>query len=276
MRVGQGSWSFVIETAAGREPVAVQRIYATLDAIPDEDSLAAGFDPAFTHRCRLMFTALPVLPPHVRRAVSLNPSVVNQDDLTSTLSVIIKRNALLRKQLQDGTAPLVWRASEQMLAHGVHCWIDGTDLPVPVTGFVRGCSTGKSIKSIRRRIEGKQGLVRQNLLGKRTDFTARTVITGDPYISIREVGVPLSIANNLKFPKRVTPRNAAELTRLAAVELPKSEIYAPHRASRFTSGCSRPILKRRPLAWTAVPGIRGTWRTEPSSDVAATWMHPQR
>ena len=50
------------------------------------------------------------------------------------------------------------------------------------------------------------------------------------------------------------------------------QIYAPH--SRFTSGCSRPILKRRPLAWTAVPGVGGNWRTEPSSDVAA--MHPQR
>jgi DNA-directed RNA polymerase II subunit RPB1 len=217
MRVGQGSWSFSIETAAGREPASVERIYTTLDRITDDDSLAMGFDPHFTHPRRLMFTALPVLPPHVRPAVSLNPSVVNQDDLTSTLSVIVKRNALLRKQMQDGTASLVWRASEQMLAYGVHCWIDGTDVPVPVTGFVRGCSSGKSIKSIRRRIEGKQGLVRQNLLGKRTDFTARTVITGDPAVSIREVGVPLSIANNLTFPERVTPRNVGELTRLVAV-----------------------------------------------------------
>ena len=216
MRVGQGSWSFAIETSAGREPTSVERIHTTLDRITDEDALAMGFDPSFTHPRRLMFTALPVLPPHVRPAVSLNPSVVNQDDLTSTLSVIVKRNALLRKQMADGTAPLVWRASEQMLAYGVHCWIDGTDVPVPVTGFVRGCSAGKSIKSIRRRIEGKQGLVRQNLLGKRTDFTARTVITGDPGVSIREVGVPLSIANNLTFPERVTPRNVAELTRLAA------------------------------------------------------------
>ena len=215
MRVGQGSWSFAVETASGREPTSVERIYATLDRIADDDALAMGFDPNFTHPRRLMFTALPVLPPHVRPAVSLNPSVVNQDDLTSTLSVIVKRNALLRKQISDGTAPLVWRASEQMLAYGVHCWIDGTDVPVPVTGFVRGCSSGKSIKSIRRRIEGKQGLVRQNLLGKRTDFTARTVITGDPGVSIREVGVPLSIANNLTFPERVTPRNVAELTRLA-------------------------------------------------------------
>jgi hypothetical protein len=41
--------------------------------------------------------------------------------------VIVKRSALLRKQIHDGTAPLVWRASEQMLAYGVHCWIDGTE-----------------------------------------------------------------------------------------------------------------------------------------------------
>jgi DNA-directed RNA polymerase II subunit RPB1 len=58
--------------------------------------------------------------------------------------------------------------------------------------------------------------VRQNLLGKRTDFTARTVITGDPGVSIREVGVPLSIATNLTFPERVTPHNVAQLTALAA------------------------------------------------------------
>ncbi len=217
LRVGQGSWSFALESASGREAVSVKRIYETLDRIPDADSLLLGFDPQFTHPRRLVFTVLPVLPPQVRPAVSLNPSVVNQDDLTSALAVIVKRNALLRRQLGDGTAPVVWRTTEQMLAYAVHCWIDGAEVPMPQTGFVRGASAGKSIKSIRRRIEGKQGLVRQNLLGKRTDFTARTVITGDPGVSIRELGVPLSIANNLTFPERVTERNRAELTRLAAV-----------------------------------------------------------
>lgn len=67
--------------------------------------------------------------------------------------------------------------------------------------------SGRPVKSIRARLKGKEGRLRGNLMGKRVDFSARTVITGDPNIALDEVGVPYSIARNLTYPERVTPWN---------------------------------------------------------------------
>ena len=62
--------------------------------------------------------------------------------------------------------------------------------------------SGRPIKAIRARLKGKEGRLRGNLMGKRVDFSARTVITGDPNLQLDEVGVPRSIAMNLTFPER--------------------------------------------------------------------------
>src|SRR6185312_6904060 len=71
--------------------------------------------------------------------------------------------------------------------------------------------SGRPLKSIRARLKGKEGRLRGNLMGKRVDFSARTVITGDPNLSIDQVGVPRSIARNLTFPETVTPYNIDRL-----------------------------------------------------------------
>ena len=62
--------------------------------------------------------------------------------------------------------------------------------------------SGRPVKAIRARLKGKEGRLRGNLMGKRVDFSARTVITGDPNLQLDEVGVPKSIAMNLTFPER--------------------------------------------------------------------------
>ncbi len=71
--------------------------------------------------------------------------------------------------------------------------------------------SGRPIKSISQRLKGKEGRIRGNLMGKRVDFSARTVITGDPNIGIDELGVPWSIALNLTFPETATPFNIDRL-----------------------------------------------------------------
>lgn len=67
--------------------------------------------------------------------------------------------------------------------------------------------SGRPIKSICSRLKSKEGRIRGNLMGKRVDFSARTVITPDPNINIDELGVPWSIASNLTYPETVTPYN---------------------------------------------------------------------
>jgi DNA-directed RNA polymerase II subunit RPB1 len=71
--------------------------------------------------------------------------------------------------------------------------------------------SGKPLKSIRARLKGKEGRLRGNLMGKRVDFSSRTVITPDPCLQLDELGVPLDIATNLTFPETVTPYNYDEM-----------------------------------------------------------------
>lgn len=67
--------------------------------------------------------------------------------------------------------------------------------------------SGRPLKSVKQRLKSKEGRIRGNLMGKRVDFSARTVITPDPNLSIDQVGVPRTIAQNLTFPEVVTPFN---------------------------------------------------------------------
>lgn len=67
-----------------------------------------------------------------------------------------------------------------------------------------------AVCGVAQRLKGKSGRIRGNLMGKRVDFSARTVITGDPNIGIDELGVPWTIAHNLTFPESVTPQNRAK------------------------------------------------------------------
>ncbi|WP_146657084.1 hypothetical protein [Candidatus Hodgkinia cicadicola] len=67
--------------------------------------------------------------------------------------------------------------------------------------------SGKPLKALKARLKGKEGRIRGNLMGKRVDFSARTVITPDPNLGIDQVGVPRSIAQNMTFPEIVTPFN---------------------------------------------------------------------
>jgi DNA-directed RNA polymerase beta' subunit len=64
--------------------------------------------------------------------------------------------------------------------------------------------SGRPIKSIRQRLKGKEGRLRGNLMGKRVDYSARTVVSPDPTLELDELGVPLSIAMELTFPETVT------------------------------------------------------------------------
>ena len=71
--------------------------------------------------------------------------------------------------------------------------------------------SGRPLKSVKQRLKSKEGRIRGNLMGKRVDFSARAVITPDPNLSIDQVGVPRTIAQNLTFPEIVTPFNIDRL-----------------------------------------------------------------
>ena len=75
--------------------------------------------------------------------------------------------------------------------------------------------SGRPLKSIKERLVGKQGRVRGNLMGKRVDYSGRSVITPDARLGIRDLGVPIKIAKNITFPNTVNKRNKTFLTKLS-------------------------------------------------------------
>ena len=83
--------------------------------------------------------------------------------------------------------------------------------------------SGRPLKSVKQRLKSKEGRIRGNLMGKRVDFSARAVITPDPNLSIDQVGVPRTIAQNLTFPEIVTPFNidrfAFEVIQVSSMQL---------------------------------------------------------
>jgi DNA-directed RNA polymerase II subunit RPB1 len=116
---------------------------------------------------------------------------------------VIKTNNTLRNQESQGLARSVLQEQQQLLQYHIATMYNNELAGQPQAQH----RNGKAIKSLRQRIKGKEGRVRGNLMGKRVDFSARTVITGDPTISCDQVGVPRSIAYNMTFPETVSIHN---------------------------------------------------------------------
>lgn len=194
-----------------RQELSAARCYDILRRIPDADARALGFDPRFTRPDWLLITVLPVPPPPVRPSVLMDSSARCEDDLTHKLIEIVRANAALRRQTLNGAPQHILGEFSALLQFHLTTYFDN-GIPGQPPALQR---SGRPIKAISARLKGKGGRVRGNLMGKRVDFSARTVITGDPNIGIDELGVPWSIALNLTFPETVTPGNRARLQALA-------------------------------------------------------------
>ncbi|CAL1687412.1 unnamed protein product [Lasius platythorax] len=197
-------WKHVNEDSQEKKMVlSAERAWEILKHIKDEESFILGMDPKFARPDWMIVTVLPVPPLSVRPAVIMYGSAKNQDDLTHKLADIIKSNNELLRNEQSGAAAHVILENIKMLQFHVATLVDN-DMP----GMPRAMQkSGKPLKAIKARLKGKEGRIRGNLMGKRVDFSARTVITPDPNLRIDQVGVPRSIAQNLTFPEIVTPFN---------------------------------------------------------------------
>ena len=134
----------------------------------------------------MIITVLPVPPPPVRPSIAINESARGEDDLTYKLADIIKANANVQRCEQEGAPAHVINEFEALLQYHVATYMDND-----IAGQPQALQkSGRPVKSIRARLKGKEGRLRGNLMGKRVDFSARTVITGDPNLDLDQVGVP--------------------------------------------------------------------------------------
>ncbi|KAJ1927103.1 DNA-directed RNA polymerase II core subunit rpo21 [Tieghemiomyces parasiticus] len=178
-----------------------------LKRISDRDLIDLGLSPDWARPEWMIISCLPVPPPAVRPSIQMDGTSRGEDDLTHKLSDILKANVRVRSCETEGAPQHVLEEFEQLLQFHIATYMnnDASGIPQALQ------KSGRPLKSIRARLKGKEGRLRGNLMGKRVDFSARTVITGDPNLSIDEVGVPRSIARNLTYPDIVTPYNIHQL-----------------------------------------------------------------
>ena len=178
--------------------------------ISDEDVSFMGFSPIWSRPDWMICQVLAVPPPAVRPSVKHDAQQRSEDDLSHILVNIIKTNKTLQEKIQNNAPANVINDWLNVLQYYVGCQIDNK---IPGAQPVAQRS-GRPFKSIKDRLNGKGGRMRGNLMAKRVDFSARSVITADPNISIRELGIPLKIAKNITKPVVVNDINKSFLLKL--------------------------------------------------------------
>ena len=178
--------------------------------ISDDDVSFMGFSPAFSRPDWMICQVLAVPPPAVRPSIKMDGQQRSEDDLTHIIVNIVKANKTLQEKIRDGAQANIIADWHTVLQYYCATLVDNN---IPGAAPVAQRS-GRPLKSIKERLNGKGGRVRGNLMGKRVDFSARSVITPDPNLSIRELGVPLKIAKNITKPVVVNDMNRRVLTKL--------------------------------------------------------------
>ena len=203
------------DTTPEKRRIFPQEALSILKILSDETLEILGMNLDFARPEWMILSALPVPPPPVRPSISVDGSGQGQrgeDDLTFKLADILRANGQVKRSEVDGTPDHIRIDHCDLLQYHIATYMDNNIASIPPAQH----KSGRPIKSIRARLKGKEGRLRQNLMGKRVDFSARTVITGDPNLSLDEVGVPRSIARNLTYPEMVTPYNMDHLKKLVA------------------------------------------------------------
>jgi DNA-directed RNA polymerase II subunit RPB1 len=192
------------------ELLEAELVYRLFRRITDEDVDFMGLS---SHWCRpdwMICTVLRIPPPQVRPSVVQDNNQRSEDDLTHKLTDIIKSDKALQQKIEGNSSKNVIDEMTNVVQYHVATLVDN-DIPGVAPSAQR---SGRPLKSIQQRLGGKEGRIRYNIQGKRVEFSARSVITPDPNLSVAEVGVPLEIAMNLTKPERVTAFNQDKLYQL--------------------------------------------------------------
>jgi DNA-directed RNA polymerase II subunit RPB1 len=178
--------------------------------ISDEDITFLGFSPIWSRPEWMICQVLAIPPPAVRPSVKHDAQQRSEDDITHIIINIIKYNDGLKEKIKSNADKSLIDDWTTLLQFHVAVMINNK---IP-GGSPLTQRSGRPLKSISERLNGKTGRVRGNLMGKRVDFSARSVITPDANIGIRQIGVPKKIAMNITYPETVNSSNIRYLTKL--------------------------------------------------------------
>ena len=143
----------------------------------------------------MVLDVVPVIPPELRPMVQLDGGRFATADLNDLYRRVINRNNRLKRMLEMGAPDIIVRNEKRMLQEAVDALIDNGRRGRPVTG-----AGGRQLKSLSDLLRGKQGRFRQNLLGKRVDYSGRSVIVVGPSLKLYQCGLPKEMALELFKP----------------------------------------------------------------------------
>ncbi len=174
-----------LETATGQKRI---RIFKRLEVL--EAFRASGNRPEW-----MILDVIPVIPPDLRPMVQLDGGRFATSDLNDLYRRVINRNNRLKRLLELGAPDIIVRNEKRMLQEAVDALIDNGRRGKPVTG-----PNNRALKSLSDMLKGKQGRFRQNLLGKRVDYSGRSVIVVGPELKMYQCGLPKEMALELFKP----------------------------------------------------------------------------
>jgi DNA-directed RNA polymerase beta' subunit len=195
------------EEAPPPVPIQPEMVLRAFSRITNEDCKRLGFDPKYSRPEWMICTVLAVPPLTVRPSVVMDDHQRMEDDLTHKLIDILRANTQLRERIDRGENAQMIDQRTALLQYHVATYIDN-DIKGMAPSQQR---SGRPLRTLKSRFGAKTGRVRGNLMGKRVDFSARSVITPDALIDLDELGVPEEIATNLTFPETVSEYNRERL-----------------------------------------------------------------
>ena len=195
----------------------VEEIFARMDPADIE---CLGLHKQLSTPKSMIIKLLIVAPPAIRPNIELASSAKAEDDLTHLYISILSSNMELKKAKESG-AP---RSREDDIVKRLQSYVAYLMNNDQNKAKQKG---GRPIKSISQRLKGKEGRLRGNLMGKRVDFSARTVVSPDPNLELDQLGVPKQVAEELTIPERVTQLNIDFLRKLVerGDEWPGAQYY---------------------------------------------------
>ena len=179
------------------------------ESIPGEDLEVLGIHPEKSRPEWMILTVLPVPPVTARPSITLDNGQRSEDDLTHKLVDIIRINQRFMENREAGAPQLIIEDLWELLQYHVTTFMDNEISGTPPARH----RSGRPLKTLSQRLKGKEGRFRGSLSGKRVNFSARTVISPDPTLSLNEVGVPERVATEMTQTMNVNQRNLEEARR---------------------------------------------------------------
>jgi DNA-directed RNA polymerase subunit A' len=220
------------------------------EKIPDKDLKKVGIKGGRPEQ--LILTLFPVPPVTMRPSITLEGGERSEDDLTHKLVDIVRINQSLKENIDIGAPDFIISDLWELVQYHVSTYFDNELTGAPLARH----RSGRPLKGVIQRLKGKEGRIRGNLLGKRVNFSARTVISPDPRLSINEVGIPKVIADELTIPEYVTRSNLAYIKELLTTDKVNYVLRPDGRRLKVTKDNKNDIVENVTVDWIVERKLR--------------------